>query len=95
MEDQYLFFIILIVERSRNIGNEKSNTNIMRIALNARHLIKDRLEGVGIVTDEVMSRIVRSHPEDQFDYYFDRKFNARFVHGPNVQGHAVHPVTRY
>jgi glycosyltransferase involved in cell wall biosynthesis len=94
MEDQYLFSIILVVERSRNIGNEKSNMMIMRIALNARHLIKDRLEGVGIVTDEVMNRIVRSHPEDQFDYYFDRKFDPRFVHGPNVQGHAIHPVTR-
>ena len=29
----------------------------MRIALNARHMLVDRLEGVGIVTDEVMGRI--------------------------------------
>ena len=53
----------------------------MRIALNARHLLLDRLEGVGIVTDEVMKRMARSHPEDQFDYYFDRKYDSKFVHG--------------
>jgi glycosyltransferase involved in cell wall biosynthesis len=66
----------------------------MRIALNARHMLTNRLEGVGIVTDEVMGRIARSHPEDQLDYYFDRKYDQRFVHGPNVRPHAIHPVTR-
>jgi len=70
------------------------NSHLMRIALNARHLLNSRLEGVGIVTDEVMGRIARSHPEDQFDYYFDRKYDPRFVHGPNVHPHAMHPVTR-
>lgn len=66
----------------------------MKIALNARHLLVDRLEGVGIVTDEVMSRIARSHPEDQFDYYFDRKYHQRFVHNTNVTPYWKHPVTR-
>jgi glycosyltransferase involved in cell wall biosynthesis len=66
----------------------------MRIALNARHLLVDRLEGVGIVTDEVMKRIVHAHPEDQFEYYFDRKYNQRFVHGANVRPFALYPVTR-
>jgi glycosyltransferase involved in cell wall biosynthesis len=66
----------------------------MRIALNARHMLTDRLEGVGIVTDEVMGRIARSHPEDHLDYYFDRKYDQRFVHGSNVTPHTVHPVTR-
>ena len=45
----------------------------MRIAVNTRHLLRDRLEGIGTVTHEVMKRIVRDHPEDQFDYFFDRK----------------------
>lgn len=57
-------------------------------------MLTDRLEGVGIVTDEVMGRIARSHPEDQLDYYFDRKYDQRFVHGPNVHPHTMHPVTR-
>ena len=57
-------------------------------------MLVNRLEGVGIVTDEVMGRIARAHPEDQFDYYFDRKYDARFVHDSNVTPHAIHPVTR-
>lgn len=57
-------------------------------------MLTDRLEGVGIVTDEVMGRIARSHPEDQLEYYFDRKYDHRFVHAPNVTPHTVHPVTR-
>ncbi len=66
----------------------------MRIAVNARHLMENRLEGVGIVTDEVMKRMVAAHPGDQFDYYFDRQFQSRFIHGANVKGHALFPVTR-
>jgi glycosyltransferase involved in cell wall biosynthesis len=66
----------------------------MRIAVNARHLMENRLEGVGIVTDEVMKRMVASHPGDQFDYYFDRQFQSRFIHSTNVKGHALFPVTR-
>ena len=66
----------------------------MRIAVNTRHLLLNRLEGVGTVTDEVMRRMVHSHPEDEFDYYFDRKFDPHFVHGPNVHPHAFYPVTR-
>jgi glycosyltransferase involved in cell wall biosynthesis len=57
-------------------------------------MLVNRLEGVGIVTDEVMGRIARSHPEDQLDYYFDRKYDQRFVHSTNVKPHTKHPVTR-
>ena len=70
------------------------NSHSMRIAVNTRHLLVDRLEGVGIVTDEVMKRMARSHPDDPFDYYFDRKYDSRFVHGSNVTPHSFHPVTR-
>ena len=66
----------------------------MRIAVNTRHLLKDRLEGVGIVTDEVMRRIAHDHPEDQLFYYFDRPFDKQFIHGPNVHPKTFHPVTR-
>ena len=66
----------------------------MKIALNARHMLTNRLEGVGIVTDEVMGRIARTHPDDQLEYYFDRKYDGRFVHGPNVRPYTLHPVTR-
>ena len=66
----------------------------MRIAVNARHLIENRLEGVGTVTNEVMKRIALLHPDDQFDYYFDRKHSPSLMHGPNVEGHDFFPPTR-
>ncbi len=66
----------------------------MRVALNARHLRSDRLEGIGMVTEEVMRRIVASHPDDQFHYFFDRRSDPRFHHGPNVKAHDVFPPTR-
>jgi glycosyltransferase involved in cell wall biosynthesis len=66
----------------------------MRIALNARHMMQDRLEGIGTVTHEIMSRIVTSHPEDRFDYYFDRPFQSQFIHGPNVMPHVFGPPAR-
>ena len=66
----------------------------MRIAVNTRHLLRDRPEGVGTVTHEVMKRIVRDHPDDHYDYFFDRKFQPEFIHGPNVTGHSFFPPTR-
>lgn len=66
----------------------------MKIALNARHMMTDRLEGVGTVTNELMSRIVANHPEDSFDYYFDRGYDQQFIHGPNVKGYAFFPPAR-
>jgi glycosyltransferase involved in cell wall biosynthesis len=66
----------------------------MKIAVNTRHLLDNRLEGLGIVTDEVLKRMVASHPEDAFVYYFDRSYDARFVHGENVKAEALWPVTR-
>lgn len=66
----------------------------MRIALNARHMILNRLEGIGTVTHEAMKRIVKNHPEDLYDYYFDRAYSNEFIHGPNVKGHAFFPPAR-
>ena len=66
----------------------------MKIAVNTRHLLTDRLEGVGIVTDEVMKRIALSHPEDQLLYYFDRPYDRRFIHADNVTPKHLFPVTR-
>ncbi len=56
--------------------------------------MKDRLEGIGTVTHEVMSRIVHGHPTDHFDYYFDRAYDDEFIHGSNVEGHSFFPPAR-
>lgn len=66
----------------------------MRIAVNARYMMKDRLEGIGTVTHEVMKRMVHAHPDDRYDYYFDRSFQPQFIHAPNVTGHSFFPPAR-
>ena len=43
----------------------------MRIAVNTRLLLKDKLEGIGWYTNETLSRIVKSHPEHEFYFLFD------------------------
>lgn len=64
------------------------------IAVNTRLMMPDRLEGIGMVTHEVMRRIVAAHPGDRFDYYFDRPSDPAFHHGPNVSAHVFYPPTR-
>src|SRR5687767_490787 len=66
----------------------------MRIAVNTRHLITNRLEGVGTVTNEIMKRMSANHPENEFDYFFDRKIDPSFIHNDNVPGHVFFPPTR-
>jgi glycosyltransferase involved in cell wall biosynthesis len=57
-------------------------------------MLQDRLEGIGTVTHEIMRRLVLDHPEDRFDYYFDRPFESQFIHGPNVMPHSFGPPAR-
>ena len=66
----------------------------MRTAVNARYMMKDRLEGIGTVTHEVMKRMVQLHPDDHYDYYFDRAFDRQFIHASNVTGHSFFPPAR-
>lgn len=67
----------------------------MKIAVNARFLIKDALEGFGHYTHELMSRIVRDHPEDEFLFYFDRPFANSFIYSDRVTGVEVFPPARH
>lgn len=67
----------------------------MRIAVNTRLLIPDRLEGIGIFTHEVLRRMVNRHPEHEFIFFFDRAFDKRFLYTPNVTPVLVHPQARH
>ena len=42
----------------------------MRIAINARTLVKDKLEGIGYYTHEILQRLVTNHPEHEFFFLF-------------------------
>lgn len=67
----------------------------MKIAVNTRFLIKDRLEGIGWFTYEHMKRIVASHPEHEFYFLFDRSFDPTFIFGTNVHPVVVRPRASY
>ncbi len=67
----------------------------MKIAVNTRLLLKDRLDGIGWFTHECLSRIVRQHPEHQFYFLFDRPFDESFVYAPNVTPLVAYPPARH
>ena len=67
----------------------------MKIAVNTRLLLKDRLEGIGWFSHECLSRIVRQHPEHQFYFLFDRKYDDSFVYAPNVTPIVAYPQARH
>lgn len=67
----------------------------MRIAVNTRLLLPEKLEGIGWFTHEVMRRVVIAHPEHEFLFLFDRKFDQRFIYAPNVKPVVMQPPTRH
>ena len=67
----------------------------MKIAINARFLIKGKMEGIGWYSHEVIRRMVADHPEHEFHLIFDRPFDAGFIFGPNVIPHELPPPARH
>ena len=66
----------------------------MRIAVNVRLLIKNKLDGIGWFTYETMKRITKAHPEHEFVFIFDRKYDPSFLFSPNIIPVVVPPQTR-
>lgn len=56
----------------------------MNIAVNTRLLIKNKLEGIGWFSFETLSRIAKNHPEHNFYYIFDRKYDDSFISSDNI-----------
>ena len=56
----------------------------MKIAVNTRLLLKNKLEGIGWFTFETLKRITKSHPEHQFYFLFDRPYSEEFVFSDNI-----------
>jgi glycosyltransferase involved in cell wall biosynthesis len=67
----------------------------MRIAVNTRLLLKDKLEGIGWYTYETLIRIVKAHPEHEFYFLFDRPYHQEFIFASNVHAVLVSPPTRH
>ncbi len=67
----------------------------MRIGVNTRLLLKDKLEGIGYFTLKTMQRLAADHPEVEFIFFFDRPYNPEFVFAPNVKPVVVPLPTRH
>ena len=67
----------------------------MKIAVNARFLLKGKLEGIGWFTHEVLKRVVQNHPEHEFIFIFDRPYHEDFIYGKNVTPIVVPPPARH
>lgn len=67
----------------------------MRIAVNARFLLKGKLEGIGWFTYEVIKRVVLNHPEHEFIFFFDRPFAEEFIFASNVKAVVLNPPARH
>jgi len=67
----------------------------LKIAVNTRLLIKNKLEGIGWFSYETLSRIVKQHPEHDFYFIFDRPYDPSFVFAPNVKAIVAPPQARH
>lgn len=67
----------------------------MRIAVNTRLLLKDKLDGIGRFSQEILQRVVLNHPEHQFYFLFDRPFHPSFVFASNVTPIVLGPQARH
>jgi glycosyltransferase involved in cell wall biosynthesis len=67
----------------------------LKIAVNTRLLLKDKLEGIGWFSYETLKRITNQHPEHEFLFLFDRPFDKSFVFSDNVKPIILFPQARH
>ncbi len=67
----------------------------MKIAVNTRLLLKDRLDGIGNFSDQSLRRITQQHPEVEFLFLFDRPWHQDFIYSSNVQPLSLFPQARH
>ena len=67
----------------------------MKIAINCRLLLKNKLEGIGWYSFEIVSRMVKNNPEHDFYLLFDRPYHKDFVFAKNVIPIVLSPQSRH
>jgi glycosyltransferase involved in cell wall biosynthesis len=67
----------------------------MRIAVNTRLLLPDKLEGLGRFTCETLKQITTSHPEHEFVFIFDRAYCQDFIFSNNIIPVIAFPQARH
>ena len=67
----------------------------LKIAVNTRLLLRDKLEGIGYFEYETLQRITRSHPDVEFDFLFDRPYDEGFIFSDNIKPIVLFPPARH
>jgi len=67
----------------------------LKIAVNTRLLLKNKLEGIGWFIFESFSRMAKAHPEHTFYFLFDRPYEESFIFSDNVIPVVVPPPARH
>ncbi len=67
----------------------------MKIVVNTRSLLANKLDGIGWFTYQTLIRITMAHPEHEFIFLFDRFYSTEFVFGENVRPVVLFPPARH
>lgn len=67
----------------------------MKIVVNTRLLIHNKLEGIGWFSFETLRRITTQHPEDEFVFLFDRDYSEEFIFSDNITPLIISPPARH
>jgi glycosyltransferase involved in cell wall biosynthesis len=67
----------------------------MRIGVNTRLFVEGKMDGIAWFAYEILKRMVVAHPEHEFVFFFDRKYNPVFIFADNVKPVVVHPSARH
>lgn len=78
-----------------NLMHFFEKTQILKIAINTRFLLKNKLEGMGWFTYEVVKNMVLDHPEHEFIFFFDRPYDSEFIFARNVTPVVLFPPARH
>lgn len=67
----------------------------LKIAVNTRLLLRNKMEGIGWFTYETLSRITTGNPDVEFVFIFDRKWDDEFVFSNNITPVIASPQARH
>jgi hypothetical protein len=67
----------------------------MRIGVNTRLLVDGKMDGIAWFSYEILQRMVRKHPNDEFVFFFDRTPDKKFLFADNIKPVVVNPPARH
>ncbi|MGV3585532.1 MAG: glycosyltransferase family 4 protein [Adhaeribacter sp.] len=67
----------------------------MKIAVNTRFLLPNRLASIGRFTHEILRRLTMKYPQHEFYFFFDRAYDKQFIYSGNVKPIVVYPSARH